>query len=373
MTSTFSTGKILGDDYFAGDWLLIGSIRHVLLVMVCLFIIPAASFAHHSVAGFFDPEKPVEIQGVVKSVQWRNPHTIFEVNVTDESGEVVTWHIESGALGVLRSRGLAREFVSPGDHVRIMGDASIRSRHEMFARNMLLRDGKEVILTAGSLPYFSEESAGKILESEFDEEVIAAARKSAEGIFRVWSTDIDDRTSDRLKMFDGRYPLLDAAEAVRAAYDPGDQSLRGCTKWTMPRLMANPLPMEFVRSGENILQRFEEDDNVRVIHMNNEDRPSSRERTTLGYSRGHWEGDVLVVETSLLLPERFDDHGTPFSNELALNERFRLSEGGERLDYTLTASDPKTFAEPVERSRRWDWRPEIVVGAYNCEQDQELR
>ena len=343
------------------------------IILFGLIIGPAVAFAHHSVAGFFDPEKTVEIEGVVKKVMWRNPHTVFEVDVTSGSGEVVTWHIESGALGVLRSRGLAREFVLPGDHVRVMGDSSLRSDHEMFARNMLLRDGKEVILTAGSRPYFSVEREGEILAPEFDDDVTAAARENADGIFRVWSTDIDDRSSDRLKMFDGSYPLLQEAAAVRAAYDPGDQALLGCTKWTMPRLMRNPLPMEFVRSGENILQRFEEDDNVRVIYMNDSATNEPRERSALGYSRGHWDGDILVVETSRLVPERFDNHGTPFSEALQLHERFSVSDGGNRLDYELKVTDPKTFPEPLEMRRHWDWRPEIVVGAYNCEEDQQLR
>ena len=80
-----------------------------------------------------------------------------------------------------------------------------------------------------------------------------------------------------------------------------------------------------------------------------------------------------LLETSRVAPERFDDHGTPFSAELHLTERFSLSQNGNRLDYVLTISDPGTFPAPFEMHRQWDWRPEIVVGTYNCEQDQQLR
>jgi len=353
--------------------LIFPSLRQISFVIVCLTIVPTVSFAHHSVAGFYDPGTKIEIEGVIKSIRWRNPHIVFNVDVTSDAGEVVTWRIESGALGVLRQRGLAREFVKSGDHVRIMGDSSIRSDHEMFARNMLLRSGKEVILTAESRPYFSIESEGNILEAVFDAEVTAAARENADGIMRVWSTDIDDRSSARLKMFDGDYPLLATAAAARAAYDLGDQALRGCTKWTMPRLMRNPLPMEFLISGENILQRFEEDDAVRTIHMNGDVSESSMEPSALGYSKGRWAGESLIVETTRLAPERFDNHGTPFSAELHLTERFSLSQNGNRLDYVLTVSDPSTFPAPFEMRRHWDWRPEIVLGRYNCEQDQQLQ
>jgi hypothetical protein len=352
---------------------MIAAPLRVPLVIVFLATFPAVSFSHHSVAGFYDPDKLIEIEGIIKKARWRNPHTVFEVDVTNDAGEVVTWRIESGALGVLKQRGLAREFVQPGDHVRIMGDSSIRSDHEMFARNMLLASGKEVVLTAGSRPYFSNEDGVGVLEAVFDDDVTATARKNADGIFRVWSTNIDDRSSDRLKMFDGNYPLLASAAAVRDAYDHGDEVLRGCTKWTMPRLMANPLPMEFVRSGENILLRFEEDDNVRVVHMNSDAPGPASTLSALGYSTGYWDGETLVVESSGLEPERFDDLGTPFSAALHLTERFSLSDEGNRLDYILTVTDPNTFSETFERPRAWDWRPEIVVGSYNCEQDQQLQ
>ena len=223
------------------------SLRRILRFVACLSVVPAASLAHHSVAGFFDANNRIEIAGVVKEVHWRNPHTIFEIDVTNDGGEVVTWRLESGALGVLRSRGLAREFMQPGDQIRAYGDASIRSDNEMFARNILLQNGKEVILTAGSFTYFSDENDAEILEAVYDEDATAAARENADGIFRVWSTDIDNRSSDRLAMFNGDYPLLASAVAARASYDAGDQVLLGCTKWTMPRLMANPLPMDFVQ------------------------------------------------------------------------------------------------------------------------------
>jgi len=38
----------------------------------------------------------------------------------------------------------------------------------------------------------------------------------------------------------------------------------------------------------------------------------------------------------------------------------------------LAVRDPKTFSEPVEKPRYRDWRPEIIVNTYNCEQDQQL-
>jgi len=343
-----------------------------LMVATCLIFVVDVSLAHHSVAGFFDPNTPVEIEGVVKNTRWRNPHTVFLIDVTGESGEITTWTIESGALGVLRSRGLAREFVAIGDHVKVMGDSSLRSRPEMFARNMLLSDGKEVMLTAGSKPHFTASGGGGMLEAEFDEELIAAARQNADGIFRVWSTNIDERRSSGGRMLRGDYPVNAEAIEKRAQYDAGDEALLGCTSWSMPRLMSNPLPMEFVRDGDTIAQRFEENDSVRVIHMNSASSGAPDEFSIFGYSTGRWDGTSLVVETSRVTPERLDNVGTPFSEDMHLVERFTPNDDGSRLDYRLTVTDPNTFTESFEVGRYWIWRPEMQVGAYDCEQDQKL-
>ncbi|MGI9271556.1 MAG: DUF6152 family protein [Woeseiaceae bacterium] len=340
-------------------------------VVILSLVFSVAAFAHHSVAGFFDPDTSVEIEGTVKIVRWRNPHTVFEVDVRNPDGEVITWRIESGALGVLRSRGIGREFIKVGDEVRIMGDSSLRSDREMFARNILLSDGKEVMMTAGSAPYFSVRDDGSMLEAEYDEDIISAAKETAVGLFRVWSTNIEVRPSGG-RILPNPLPLTAAAKAKRADYDAGDEALLGCTEWSMPRLMMNPLPMEFVQEGDVILQRFEENDSVRRIHMGVAagDRPD--EFLRFGYSTGEWDETTLVVTTTQVSPDRFDNAGTPFSSEMRLVERFSPSDDGDRLDYTLVVSDPKTFTEPFEVKRYWEWRPEITVGAYDCERDQSL-
>jgi hypothetical protein len=347
-------------------------LRLATLILVIL-VSPGIARAHHSVAGFFDTANQVEIEGVIQKVRWRNPHTVFLVDVTDASGEVTSWTIESGALGVLRSRGLAREFVQPGDEVKILGDSSLRSRPEMFARNMLLASGKEVMLTAGSVPYFSSGNRGGMLEAEFDQDLIDAAIASADGIFRVWTTDIEQRPIPGVRLLDGAQPLTAAAAALRAEYDASDEALLGCTGWSMPRIMSNPLPMEFVRDGEQIIQRFEENDSVRVIHMNAKLPDGPGELTTFGFSAGRWDGSALVVETIGVLPDRLNNTGTPFSAQMRLLEHFTPSEDGSRLSYRLRVEDPITFTEPFEVGRHWDWRPEIPVADYECQQDQELQ
>jgi hypothetical protein len=106
--------------------------------------------------------------------------------------------------------------------------------------------------------------------------------------------------------------------------------------------------------------------------MNSKVSASSIEPSALGYSTGRWAGETLIIETSRLIADRFDNHGTPFSADLQLTEHISLSKNGNGLDYVLKINDPNTFSEPFEKRRHWQWRPEMVVNAYNCEQDQQL-
>lgn len=344
------------------------AMAHLLVGM----LLPLAVAAHHSVAGFFDPVESVEIEGVVTATLWRNPHTEFQVDVTDPSGRVTSWRVETGALGVLRARGLAREFLRVGDRVRVFGDASLREQPETFARNLRLSNGKEVMLTVGSSPYFSLEEDATLLEALYDSDLEQAARRNADGLFRVWSTDIEEIPTSGSRMFDFDYPLSREAEAKRSQWDASDDALLGCTEWTMPSLMGNPLPVEFLRQGDDILLRFEEDDNERLVHMDSESAPVPDVYTLLGYSTGRWDGATLIVETTKIAAARLGD-GTPHSSATHLIERFTPSSGGNRLDFSLRIEDPDTFTEPFELERYWVWRPEIEVGSYACNEEQQLR
>jgi hypothetical protein len=59
----------------------------------------------------------------------------------------------------------------------------------------------------------------------------------------------------------------------------------------------------------------------------------------LGVSRGHWEGDTLVVETRNF-DERSSFRGS--SPDLVLTERYTRTSDDE-IDYRFTMHDPKTY------------------------------
>ena len=71
-------------------------------------------------------------------------------------------------------------------------------------------------------------------------------------------------------------------------------------------------------------------------------RPLSGVRSLLGESRGHWEGNTLVVETTNFSDTRLLRGG---SENLRLIERYTLI-APDRIDFRLTFEDPSTWEQP---------------------------
>jgi hypothetical protein len=63
-----------------------------------------------------------------------------------------------------------------------------------------------------------------------------------------------------------------------------------------------------------------------------------------GYSRGHWEGDTLVIETRNFngLTQSFDSAGT--SQDKVVTERLTRT-ADNAVEYQATLVDPKTFTD----------------------------
>src|SRR4029434_7930491 len=54
------------------------------------------ALAHHSTAEF-DYTKDVTIKGIVKEVQWTNPHSFIQLLVDGQPGEKIQWSVEIGS------------------------------------------------------------------------------------------------------------------------------------------------------------------------------------------------------------------------------------------------------------------------------------
>ena len=84
----------------------------------------APAQAHHAQAPFFDQSREVEIEGVVTFFDFRNPHPMLYVDVTNDDGEIEKWEIQFGNATALRRRGWHKDVVIPGEKIKARGAPS---------------------------------------------------------------------------------------------------------------------------------------------------------------------------------------------------------------------------------------------------------
>jgi hypothetical protein len=333
--------------------------RYLLALLACLFTIPVV--AHHSTVGIYDASRRIEVTGTIKSISWRNPHGRIVLDV-EEEGNVVEWQAETASISILRNRGVTSNLLNVGDVITIAGEPSRRGEPIMFGTNILLPGGDE--FTFGSdTAYFAGRTGGSLVGFEEQEVDTSAAVAAADGIFRVWSTIMGDPAA--FPMFKGNYPFNDTGRAALAAFNPTANDLFQCNTKGQPLIMISPIPMDFVRQGDDILMRHEEYDARRLIHMS-ADAVAPAEHSFFGFSRGHWEGGTLVVATDHIAAGYFDHMGARQSDQLTTVERFIPNADYTRLDYALTVTDPVYFSEPFTLTRYWLWYPEMSVHDYEC-------
>jgi hypothetical protein len=99
---------------------------------------------------------------------------------------------------------------------------------------------------------------------------------------------------------------------------------------------------QIVQSRENVALLTEMIHDVRLIPLDNRPAPPEGYKGWMGYSRGRWEGDTLVIETT-----NFNGRN-PFqgsSDKLKVTERLtRISP--DQIQYRFTVEDPATWARP---------------------------
>jgi hypothetical protein len=147
---------------------------------------------------------------------------------------------------------------------------------------------------------------------------------------------------------DGKIPYLSAALAKRnenfakhATADPVGM----CYMPGVPRLMYMPFPFQIFQSAKYIIIASEYVHNVRTIYMDGSKHIEGLDFWN-GDSRGHWEGDTLVVDVTTFNDQTwFDQSGNYHSDALHVVERFtRTAE--DVLTYEATIEDPKVFSRP---------------------------
>ena len=111
-------------------------------------------------------------------------------------------------------------------------------------------------------------------------------------------------------------------------------------------MLDQPYPIEFIDEGERIIMRIEEWNGRRTIHMN-DSSPQEGIGTIYGHSRGRWDGNALVIETTGIGYPYYNDAGVPLTRDSVVTERYSISADGRRMDWSATTVDPTLFNGPA--------------------------
>ena len=167
---------------------------------------------------------------------------------------------------------------------------------------------------------------------------------------RVW----DNRTSLITSPADGRIPPLtaravriqqeSAAALRRLPENPEDRSFsERCISRGSPAIRAGYQSyFQIVQTANAAMILTEMFHDARVIRLDNSPHPPAAITGWLGDSRGRWEGNTLVIDTTNYRPRAFQNVS---SEKLHTTERITRVDA-ETLHYEITVDDPGAWTKP---------------------------
>lgn len=165
------------------------------------------------------------------------------------------------------------------------------------------------------------------------------------------------RSSTMIEPADGKLPLTALARAAAKGYDfdfddpenrPGAERCVDGVIFAPLRVFGFLAPHQIVQTPDAVVLVAEDIDPVRIVRLGLQ-APPAEIRTRSGLSRGQWEGDTLVVETSNL--SVYHTSGIDWRGEALVTEdsrvieRFTLVSPSEIL-FQFTIVDPSLYSRP---------------------------
>jgi hypothetical protein len=159
----------------------------------------------------------------------------------------------------------------------------------------------------------------------------------------------------------------------RMADDSKDNPDAACLPLGPMQLHTHSQPRKMIQTKDLIVILYEANANVRQLFLDGRPAPSNDAQPWwYGYSRGRWEGDTLVVETTHFRDGGWlDVNGAPLSAQAKLTERFRRPTFGT-LEIDVTIDDPKSYTKPwtVRVNQRLLLDAELIE--FVCNENQQF-
>jgi hypothetical protein len=114
-----------------------------LIALTVLSLSSGSAIAHHSFA-IYDFEQEIPFEGVVETLNFKNPHIAMTLSRTLENGdkEVINF-IEGAPANMLVRNGLTPDMIAPGTKITAIGSPLRDDPSRYFLRRVILEDGRE--------------------------------------------------------------------------------------------------------------------------------------------------------------------------------------------------------------------------------------
>jgi FlaG/FlaF family flagellin (archaellin) len=106
-----------------------------------------AALAHHSLSGVYDIRASGELTGVIKSVEFINPHGVMTLEVQNADGTMTEWQMTTGSANTLANLGIGGDgpnTVIAGDVVTITYFPARNGKPLGFIRSIKLPDDRTI-------------------------------------------------------------------------------------------------------------------------------------------------------------------------------------------------------------------------------------
>lgn len=154
-------------------------------------------------------------------------------------------------------------------------------------------------------------------------------------------------------------PINDAARHFAEAWDPSRITLpeEQCRVHVSPYIYRGPLNLRIWDDKDPktqqlvaIKQYISTYEQTRTIYMDGRKHPDANAaHTWMGFSTGHWEGDMLVVDTDHIKQGWVRRNGLPMSDQAHMTEYFVRHE--DILTHIFVLIDPVYLAAPLVKSQ----------------------
>jgi hypothetical protein len=124
--------------------------------------------------------------------------------------------------------------------------------------------------------------------------------------------------------------------------------------------------MSIVQNNEFISFNFEQSTMFQMVNTEGLPHRTDWPPTWFGDSRGHWEGDTLVIDVvNLNGYAKLGTIGHPMSDQGHLVMTFQRPDMGH-INFKWVYTDPKTYTRPISNERVFVLQPKVELMEYGC-------